>query len=136
MAKSLVHTDSKLPLRIINLSDETERLYPGTHVANLSFVSSVYNGQPKHRQDSKHVQIPSHLTDLYERTTAGLSQEQCTEVAKLLIKHNTTFSESDDDLGRTGIIRHKIPTGSERPIKQPLRRLPVHMNMKRLRANK
>ena len=36
VAKSVVHTDSKLPLRIINLSDETERLYPGTHVANLS----------------------------------------------------------------------------------------------------
>ena len=128
VAKSLVHTDSKLPLRIINLSDETERLYPGTHVANLSFVSSVYNGQPKHRQESKHLQIPRHLTDLYERTTAGLSQEQCTAVAKLLIKHKATFSESDDDLGRTGIIRHKIPTGSARPIKQPLRRLPVHMN--------
>ena len=108
VAKSLVHTDSKLPLSIINLSDETERLYPGTHVANLSFVSSVNNGQPKHRQDSKHVQIPSHLSDLYERMTAGLSKEQCTEVAKLLIKHKTTFSESDDDLGRTGIIRHKF----------------------------
>ena len=30
VAKSLVHTDSKMPLRIINLSDETERLYPGS----------------------------------------------------------------------------------------------------------
>ena len=42
VAKSLVHTDSKLPLRIINLSDETERLYRGTHVANLSFFYQVF----------------------------------------------------------------------------------------------
>ena len=32
------------------------------------------------------------------------------------------------DLGRSGIIRHKISTGEARPIKQPHRRLSVHMN--------
>ena len=128
VAKSLVHTDSKVPLRVINLSDETESLYPGTHIANLSFVSSVYEKQTKHRLNSKSLKIPSHLIDLYERSTTELSPQQCEEVAKLLIKHKSTFSESDDDLGRTGIIRHKIPTGSAQPIKQPLRRLPVHMN--------
>ena len=31
-------------------------------------------------------------------------------------------------LGRTGIIKHKIPTGDALPIKQPLRRLPEHMH--------
>ena len=30
-------------------------------------------------------------------------------------------------MGRTGIIRHKIPTGSARPIKRSFRRVPVHM---------
>ena len=35
---------------------------------------------------------------------------------------------SDEDIGRTGIVRHSIDTGSSHPIKQPLRRNPVHMN--------
>ena len=39
-----------------------------------------------------------------------------------------SFSESDSDLGHTGIIKHKIPTGSAHPIKQPVQRLPVQMN--------
>ncbi|MCW4335348.1 MAG: reverse transcriptase family protein, partial [Candidatus Thiodiazotropha endolucinida] len=48
---------------------------------------------------------------------------------KLLTKHETTFSESDADLGRTGIIKHRIPTGNAHPIKQPVRRLPIQMNV-------
>ena len=54
--------------------------------------------------------------------------EQSKHISKLLMKHASTFSESDDDLGRTGILRHKIITKEERPIKQPLRRFPQHMN--------
>ena len=68
------------------------------------------------------------MKELYERTVSGLTSEQCKQVAKLLKKHSSTFSECDEDLGRTGIIRHKIPTKEVRPIKQTLRRLPVHMS--------
>ena len=39
-----------------------------------------------------------------------------------------TFSKNDDDIGRTEIIQHKIETGSAHPVKQPLRRIPLHMN--------
>ena len=39
-------------------------------------------------------------------------------MAKLLIRHMTIFSESDEDLCRLGTAQ---------PIKQPLRRLSVHM---------
>lgn len=66
----------KNDLGIIEPTPRAYELGIGSHVANLSFVSSVYNAQPKHRQDSKHLQIPSHLTDLYESTKADLSQEQ------------------------------------------------------------
>lgn len=45
-----------------------------------------------------------------------------------MTKYASVFSESDEDLGRTGVVRHKIDTGNAHPIKQPLRRNPVHMN--------
>ena len=41
VAKALVHASNKVPIRMINLSNETEKNYSGRHVANLSFVSKV-----------------------------------------------------------------------------------------------
>ena len=127
VAKALVHTNEKIPLRIINLSNENEKIYPGTQVANLSFVSNVCEPQIKGPNKPKLKQVPDHLADLFQRSISGLAKKQCEEVAKLLTKHQPAFSRSDDDLGRTGIIRHKIPTGEAKPIKQSLRRLPIHM---------
>lgn len=58
----------------------------------------------------------------------GMSTQQSNDVAKLLMKYSTIFSENDQDLGRTGIIKHTISTGDVHPIKQRFRRAPVHMN--------
>ena len=68
------------------------------------------------------------MQELYKRTAQGLTQEQCKEVAKLLTEYQASFSKSDSDLGRTGIIQYKILTGVACPIKQPLRRLPECMH--------
>ena len=56
-----------------------------------------------------------------------MGKTQSRDVARLLRKYSHIFSKTDDDIGRTGIIRHNIPTGDARPIKQPLRRLPENM---------
>ena len=72
--------------------------------------------------------VPDHLQDLYRRTIEGLNKEQGQQVARLLIKYGDIFSKDDADLGRTGIIKHKIPTGQTQPIKQPPRCVPVNMN--------
>ena len=58
----------------------------------------------------------------------GMTKEQKEEIAKLLKKYSDSFSKSDDDLGRTGIVRHKINTENAHSIKQPLRRTPVNHN--------
>ena len=55
------------------------------------------------------------------------STKQKREVAKLLNKYDV-FSKSDNDIGRTGIIKHQIPTGNTVPLKEPPIRVPVHMN--------
>ena len=127
IAKALICVKDTIPLRVVNFDNEKVNIYPGTHIANLSFVESI---QPviKKQEIPCSSEVPSHLQDLYERTAQGLTQEQCKEIAKLLTKYQASFSKSDSDLGRTGIIKHKIPTGDARPIKQPLRRLPEHMH--------
>ncbi len=48
-------------------------------------------------------------------------------MARILTKYASVFSETDDDIGRTGIIRHRINTGDATPVKQPIRRTPLHL---------
>ena len=71
--------------------------------------------------------LPKHLTEIYERSSAGMSSAQKKEIANLVRKYDNTFSSADSYLGRTGIIKHRIPTGNASPIKQPMCRVPVHM---------
>ena len=49
-------------------------------------------------------------------------------IEQFRVMYDDVFSKNDADLGRTGIIQHKIPTGQTQPIKQPPRRVPVNMN--------
>ena len=64
--------------------------------------------------------FPKHLTELYERSSAGMSPTHKKQIANLLRNYGDTFSSSDSDLGRTGIIKHRIPTRNAVPIKQPM----------------
>ena len=43
VAKALVHTKDTVPLRLMNLGYESEKVHTGTHVANLSLFSSVHS---------------------------------------------------------------------------------------------
>ena len=43
VAKALVETRDRVPVRVVNLGQEDATLFPGTHIANLSFVSKVHN---------------------------------------------------------------------------------------------
>ena len=124
LAKMLVDGSIEVPLRLMNVS-ETETVLPkGSHIGTLNPVSTVKKSlSPKASEN-----IPEHLRDLYERTIVGMTSKQSSEVFKLLVKYSSVFSRSDEDIGRTGIVRHKIDTGNAHPIKQPLRRNPVHMN--------
>ena len=126
VARSLTYDQDKTPIRVMNLSNESKTLYPATKIATLSPVSTVQ--QVKEISKSENMVVPEHLKDLFERTTEGMSIQQQRQVSKLLCKYSEVFSKADSDIGRTGIIKHKIPTGNSRPIKQPPRRVPVHMS--------
>ena len=110
----------------MNITNETKTLYPETNIATLSHVSSVQAVNEVVIPENE--KVPGHLKDLYERTITDMNFEQKVQVAKLLKKYSDVFSESDNDIGRTCIIKHRIPTGDAHPIKQRPRRVPVHMN--------
>ena len=128
VAKSLVKTKQEIPLRVINPTHEKQMLYPGTRIATASPVCEVQTTKFKTQSQPKHDSVPPHLKDLYERTIVGLNPKQSKEVSVLLTKYANIFSEGENDIGRNGIIKHKIDTGTAHPIKQPMRRVPMHMN--------
>ena len=72
--------------------------------------------------------VPEHLRDLFERSTKHLDNTaQKDAVKSLLSQYADVFASSLEDLGRTGLEKHKINTGDAPPIKQPARRIPMHM---------
>ena len=103
---------------------DTKTLCPGTDIARISKIQGI---QEIDRQNKLGVLLPTHLKSLFERTTVGMVKKKKKEVIKLLSKYSHIFSETDSDLGRSGLIQHQIPTGEARPIKQPMRRIPVHL---------
>ncbi len=125
VARTLVKAGNKVPIRYANFSNESQILYPGTNVAQFSPVQIIRTAHETKAKPPRN--MPKHLIELYERASEGMSSTQKKQIANLLGKYGSIFSRDENDLGRTGIIKHKISVGDSRPIKQPMRRVPVHM---------
>ena len=66
--------------------------------------------------------LPLHLTDLFERSSAHLNDTQQGELHQVLLEYQDVFSKDNYDLGRTHLIEHTIDTGDSNPIRQAPRR--------------
>ncbi|CAG2209806.1 unnamed protein product [Mytilus edulis] len=72
-------------------------------------------------------QLPDHLTDLYERSIRKLNECEAVRVRNLLLEYQDVFSKDDFDIGLfNGDVKHRIDTGDAKPIRQKLRRTPLH----------
>ena len=69
--------------------------------------------------------IPDHLTDLYGKSSEGLTQDEKQKLLDLLLKYQESFSKNEWDLGLTNLTEHPINTGNAAPVKQPPRRVPI-----------
>ena len=117
------------PVIVTNEEDSSET---ENHVAirRIKLVQSentqpipTYTGRKVQVEDSE--EVPSHLTELYEKTTQGLNGEQKQRVAQLLNRFKDSFSRDEWDLGLTHLTAHAIKTEGAAPVKQPPRRVPM-----------
>lgn len=69
-------------------------------------------------------ELPEHLQSLFDRTSKCLTQEQKSNVFDLLLSYKDISVDPGGKFGRTKIVKHKIDTGDNKPIKIPPRRLP------------
>ena len=70
--------------------------------------------------------LPEHLQEMFNKSTVNLSREQQSKFRELLKKHSSVFASSDLDLGEFSAVEHTIETGQAAPIKQKMRRTPIH----------
>jgi hypothetical protein len=137
VARALVDLEGEqIPLRVMNLSTQPQKINKGAELArretlpsdctittdgvgdDLKMVGVVQN-------IGEEIDLPQHLTGLYDRSTKNLSESESSEVLKLLCEFADIFSSDRADLGRTDLVQHHINTGDAAPIRQRPRRLPL-----------
>ena len=69
--------------------------------------------------------LPEYLQPLTEGVADDLTLWQWEELAAAIYEYRDVFSSGPTDMGRTGLVKHTIDTGDQRPIRLPPRRLPI-----------
>ncbi len=69
--------------------------------------------------------LPEYLQLLMEGVSEDLTLRQKEELAAAIYEHRDVFSSGPTDMGRTGLVKHTIDTGDQRPVRLPPRRLPI-----------
>ncbi|CAC5373135.1 unnamed protein product [Mytilus coruscus] len=120
VGRSLAKSGGEVLVRLMNTSADSQIIYPGTTIAQVSPVQEVkLNEQNKFDK----TYLRSDLKNL-SRSQKHLNSKEDAIVENLLKEYETLFSASDSDLSKTNVVKHKINTGTASPIKQALRRLP------------
>lgn len=114
-----------VPVHVMNLSSEPQRIGKGTHLASCEPIISVLRNNGPHLVCDTGEQLPEQVQKLYERSSVDLSAEQKQELHTLLKEFADIFSQGLGDLGQTDIITHSIHTGDATPVRQPPRRFPL-----------
>lgn len=121
--------ECKVPIRVINVSDQELKIYKDTSAAIAEIepnVSGVETKNDTNIEPAVDTSFTNYMKPLWDSCTKNLSIEQQEMVRDLLQKHIKVFAKSKTDLGKTNIVSHKINTGDARPIKQQPRRIPLH----------
>lgn len=74
--------------------------------------------------------LPEHLQELDKRSSAKLSHSQANKLKQVLMEFQDIFMSQDSILGQTNVVEHTIDTGESKPIKRPLRRVPIAQRQK------
>ena len=117
VGRSLVQASKNVFVRVMNPSADTQIIYPGTIVAQVSPVQEVVNPNSKIDEEGE---LRTDLINLLERSQEHLTPKQSSEDKRLLKEYEGLFAASDSDYGRTSVVKHNIATRSA----QPPRRLP------------
>ena len=81
--------------------------------------------KPPTSLDGLHTSLPDHLEGLFQCSKKFLNEEEAAILKSLLLKYQDIFSKGSHDIGCFKEIKHTIDTGTELPVKHPMRRTPM-----------
>lgn len=136
VAKSLVKVSGEnIPLRFLNFSSESLKLYKGSVVATIERVEDLDVEVAEtevvrsvcYRDEGDPSALPDYLEQIIDKVHESLSVEEKQKLADFLKEYQSSFSCSSSDMGKTDllVVKHSINTGDARPIKQPPMRIPL-----------
>ena len=114
----------QMPVRVLNISNDPVTLYKGTRLAKLEkpvFISAIAPEAENAKEEG--VRDYQLLSELANTCSAELSAVETERFHQLLEKHRAVFMLPGEKPGRTGLLRHTIDTGHNKPIRQGLRRM-------------
>ncbi|CAG5025629.1 unnamed protein product [Parnassius apollo] len=118
VARTLVRTTDILEVHVLNLCDQEQIKEKGTLVGTCEEVDwlrrcqYLSSGTPSKGSQTR-------VTTLLEDCRSVLSPNEMVKAKKLLLKYADVFSSNDADIGKTGLVQHKINTGEELPSLPP-----------------
>ncbi|CAG2236597.1 unnamed protein product [Mytilus edulis] len=125
LAKSLVDTDKKCSLLLLNMNQKTVKLNENTVVALVSDVDTLEGQNETDSLESERQVLPEHLQHLVDSTSDKLTEIEKVKLTNLIHEYSSVFAEPGKALGQTDLATHKIDTGDHAPIKIPARRIPL-----------
>ena len=116
----------KLPIEVMNPTDEDAYLYPRTNVGIVTRVSQEESGHEVPSSISSGP-LPEEIQKLVDGIDIPLSSTQKDQVQTLLKNNLQVFTLPGEPKGRTDWIKHEVHVDTEVPIKQAVRRPPIHL---------
>lgn len=118
------------PIRVMNLTDKTIRLRKDMQwkleSVTLLETERIEAGATEcanvHETTTEAEVV---LAPLWTDVAEDVPTEMRQRLKALILEHHKAFSLNEWDLGYTNILQHEIETGTEVPVRQPLRRQPL-----------
>jgi len=125
VARGVVDTKEQVHLMMCNVGDRDTTLKEGTVVATIHPLdeSEIVDTECEQTVDNED-DVPEHVRDLLSRSQMEVPESERDLVRSVITKFAHVFSTGEGDIGRTGLVKHSINTGDQRPIRQRPRRAP------------
>ena len=127
---------SCLPVEVLNPTDEDICLYRNTNlgvvtrIADTDVVCAIQDQLDEQNsaesRDQKNALSPE-IEKLIDNAEIELNKSQKSKIRQLLQQNIEIFATKEDPFGHTDLVKHKIVTETDLPIKQPVRRPPLHL---------
>ena len=118
-----------VPVRLLNAQRESVVVFKGTKIGVVEEMDTPTPVTTVGSEANPSANVPDEkrkmLWKLVEDCEEALTSNQQEQFFFLLLANADLFAD-DDNPGRTSLVKHRIDTGMNPPLRQPVRRIPPH----------